>query len=152
MKKYFLLVLLLIFTILPLTIFAEAPSNSGFIPGQIWYSKDKFLMRSKRLFGGKIVKRLENGRESFCLEFADSLKRMTAVKELGELFKLSNSPVLKKSLKKAYQNDCYLAKELAGEYLGYSKFRNWINEIPVAVAATAAASGLGYALYQYMVR
>jgi len=117
-----------------------------------WDSKDRFLMRSRRLFGGKIVKRLNNGKESFCLEFADSLKRINAVNELGELFRLSNSPVIKKSLKKAYQNDCYLAKELAGEYLGYSKFRNWINEIPVAVAATAAASGLGYALYQYMVR
>lgn len=42
-KKYFLLVSLLIFTILPFTTFAEVPSNSGFIPGQIWYSKDKLI-------------------------------------------------------------------------------------------------------------
>jgi len=43
MKKYFLLVSLLIFTILPFTIFAEVPSSSGFIPGQIWYSKDTLI-------------------------------------------------------------------------------------------------------------
>lgn len=40
MKKYFISILVIVFTILvlPFCVFAET-TNSGFIPGQIWYSK-----------------------------------------------------------------------------------------------------------------
>lgn len=42
MKKY-LLFLLVSFTILGVPVFAETPTNSGFIPGQIWYSKTDLI-------------------------------------------------------------------------------------------------------------
>ncbi|MFA6514818.1 MAG: hypothetical protein WCT42_00960 [Candidatus Paceibacterota bacterium] len=39
MKRYFFPTLIIIFTILSLPAYAETEVNSGFIPGQIWYSK-----------------------------------------------------------------------------------------------------------------
>jgi hypothetical protein len=39
MKKYFLYLLIIISTTLTVPVFAETQVNSGFIPGQIWYSK-----------------------------------------------------------------------------------------------------------------
>jgi outer membrane protein assembly factor BamB len=39
MKKYFLCLLIIISTTLSIPVFAETQVNSGFIPGQIWYSK-----------------------------------------------------------------------------------------------------------------
>jgi len=43
MKKYFLFSLIIISTVLALPIYAEVSTNSGFIPGQIWYSKDQLV-------------------------------------------------------------------------------------------------------------
>lgn len=39
MKKYFLYLLIIVYAILSTPVFAETQVNSGFIPGQIWYSK-----------------------------------------------------------------------------------------------------------------
>ncbi|MFA6251521.1 MAG: hypothetical protein WC603_02765 [Candidatus Paceibacterota bacterium] len=43
MKKYFLSILIIILTIIAFPISAEVVTNSGFIPGQIWYSKDTLV-------------------------------------------------------------------------------------------------------------
>jgi hypothetical protein len=39
MKKYFLFFLIILSVILAFPVYAETLVNSGFIPGQIWYSK-----------------------------------------------------------------------------------------------------------------
>lgn len=43
MQKYFLLILIVIFTVIVSPAYAEIGSNAGFIPGQIWYSKDTLI-------------------------------------------------------------------------------------------------------------
>jgi len=43
MKKYFLLILIIVFTIINFSVSAEVITNSGFIPGQIWYSKNTLV-------------------------------------------------------------------------------------------------------------
>ncbi|MCX6754195.1 MAG: hypothetical protein NTV03_04035 [Candidatus Nomurabacteria bacterium] len=43
MKKYFLFLIITISFLLSLKAFAETTINSGFIPGQIWYSKESLI-------------------------------------------------------------------------------------------------------------
>lgn len=43
MKKYFIFLFIIFSTALALPVYAEVLSNSGFIPGQIWYSEDKLI-------------------------------------------------------------------------------------------------------------
>lgn len=40
MRKYFIFLLIILSTFLALPVYALTPVNSGFIPGQIWYSKE----------------------------------------------------------------------------------------------------------------
>jgi len=43
MKKYFLFLFIILSTFIALPIYAEVVANSGFIPGQIWYSKEPLI-------------------------------------------------------------------------------------------------------------
>ncbi|MCX6754745.1 MAG: hypothetical protein NTU81_02885 [Candidatus Nomurabacteria bacterium] len=43
MKKYFLFILFIFNTLLAVPVYVQASTNSGFIPGQIWYSKDTLV-------------------------------------------------------------------------------------------------------------
>jgi len=43
MKKYYLSTLVILFSFLSLPVYAEVVANSGFIPGQIWYSENKLI-------------------------------------------------------------------------------------------------------------
>lgn len=43
MRKYFVFLLIILSTFLTLPVYALTPVNSGFIPGQIWYSKETLI-------------------------------------------------------------------------------------------------------------
>ncbi|MFA6393004.1 MAG: hypothetical protein WCW54_02890 [Candidatus Paceibacterota bacterium] len=43
MRKYFVFLLIILSTFIALPIYAFTPVNSGFIPGQIWYSKETLV-------------------------------------------------------------------------------------------------------------
>lgn len=43
MRKYFIFLLIILSTFLTLPVYALTPVNSGFIPGQIWYSKETLI-------------------------------------------------------------------------------------------------------------
>lgn len=63
-------------------------------------------------------------------EIPDLKKRMKAVDDLGELYRMSRSPDVKKVLRKCYlKNDDDIVRERAGEALGYSGFRVWVHEL-----------------------
>jgi len=113
-------------------------------------------------------------------ELVDQEKRLTAIQDLGTLFRLCRNPGVKIMLDFIYNgnfnshldygdedvdisgNDINLGfssriRGEAGKALGYSLLRIWAHEHPLkatiaGIASTGAASGLVYMAYQFLAR
>lgn len=82
----------------------------------------------------------------------DIEKRKKAIEDVSKLYILTdNNPNINSMLKEAYKNnESKNVRIESGKTLGYSRLRIFIHEHPIV--SLAAASSLGYFIYQYLTR